>query len=79
MTKKKEQDEPTREEVIAWYNDEIELATLRRDLAVLQAEAVKAESERYQHAMMIGQIKAAQEEMEKEEGQAPMMAMQEEG
>jgi len=66
MTKKKEQEEPSREEVIAWYSEQIELAQLRRDLAVLQSEATEAEAKRLQAAMMIGQIKMAEEEMAKE-------------
>ena len=61
MAKKNE--EPTKEEVLAWYADQIELATVRRDLAVIQAETTKAEAERLQAAMMIGQIRAAEEEM----------------
>lgn len=78
-----EKKELTRDEVIKWYKDEIEIATLRRDLSVLQAEAVEAEAKRYQAAMMIGQIKMAEEEMEKEmAGQAevpPMAKVGEEG
>lgn len=64
--KKEERNEPTKEEAIAWYKEQIELASLRRDLAILQAETVKAEAERLQAAMMIGQMKMAQEEFEKE-------------
>lgn len=56
----------SKEEVVDWYKDQIELATLRRDLAVLQSEATKAEAERLQAAMMIGQIKMAEEKMAEE-------------
>jgi hypothetical protein len=66
MAKKKEQEEPSKEEVVAWYKEQIELAQLRRDLAVLQSEATEAEAKRLQAAMMIGQIKMAEEEMAKE-------------
>lgn len=61
-----EKEELTKEEVLAWYADQIELATVRRDLAVLQQEATEAEAKRLQAAMIIGQIKLAEEEMVKE-------------
>ena len=61
-----EKEELTKEEVLAWYADQIELATVRRDLAVLQQEAIEAEAKRLQAAMIIGQIKLAEEEMVKE-------------
>ena len=57
---------PSKEEVLAWYKEQIELATLRADLAEQQARAVKHESERLQHAAMIANITASVEEMEKE-------------
>ncbi len=57
---------PSKEEVLAWYKEQIELATLRADLAEQQARAVKYESERLQHAAMIANITASVEEMEKE-------------
>jgi hypothetical protein len=73
MTEKKEQQEElTKEEVLAWYADQIELAAVRRDLAQLQCEATEFEAKRLQAAMMIGQIKIAEEEM------AAEMAAQEE-
>ena len=56
----------SKEEVIAWYKEQIELATLRADLAEQQARAVKYESERLQHAAMIANITASVEEMERE-------------
>lgn len=57
----------TKEEVIAWYKDQIELATLRADLAEQQSRAVRFESERLQHAIMIANIKAAKDEIDSEE------------
>lgn len=57
----------TKEEVIAWYKDQIELATLRANLAEQQSRAVRFESERLQHAIMIANIKAAKDEIDSEE------------
>ena len=51
--------EVTREEAVAWYKDQIELATLRADLAEQQARALRYESERLQHVVMIANIKSA--------------------
>lgn len=55
--------EPSREEVVAWYKEQIELSTLRADLAEQQARAVRFESERLQHAVMIANIKTAGNEI----------------
>jgi len=57
---------PSKEEVVAWYKEQIELATLRADLAEQQARAVKHESERLQHAAMIANITASIDEAIKE-------------
>jgi hypothetical protein len=57
---------PSKEEVVAWYREQIQLATLRADLAEQQARAVKHESERLQHAAMIANITASIDEMGKE-------------
>lgn len=54
-----EKKELTKEEVIVWYKEQIEIATLRADLAEQQARAVRHESERLQHAVMIANIKTA--------------------
>lgn len=54
--------EPTREEVIAWYKSQIELAALRTELAELQSRAVKAEAERVQASMFLAQLDAAAKE-----------------
>ena len=57
----------TREEAVAWYKDQIELATLRADLAEQQARAVRYESERLQHVVMIANIKSAGNEIMRNE------------
>lgn len=54
--------EPTREEVIAWYKQQIELAGYRTELAELQARAMKAEAERVQATMILAQMTAKQSE-----------------
>lgn len=58
-----EEKEPSREEVVTWYKDQIELSTLRADLAEQQARAVRFESERLQHVVMIANIKTAGNEI----------------
>lgn len=62
-----EKKELTREEILAWYKDQIEIASLRADLAEQQARAVRHESERLQHAVMIANIKTASNEIMSEE------------
>lgn len=59
-----EKKEPlSKEEIIAWYKDQIEIASLRADLAEQQARAVRHESERLQHAVMIANIKSASDQI----------------
>jgi hypothetical protein len=48
--------EPTRDEVIAWYKSQIELASLRAELAELQAKAVTEEAKRIQATIMIANM-----------------------
>ena len=55
--------EPSREEVVVWYKEQIELSSLRADLAEQQARAVRFESERLQHVVMIANIKTAGNEI----------------
>jgi chorismate mutase len=57
----------SKEEIVAWYKDQIEVATLRADLAEQQARAVRHESERLQHAVMIANIKTASQNITEEE------------
>lgn len=61
-----EKKELTKEEIIVWYREQIEIATLRADLAEQQARAVRHESERLQHAVMIANIKTASNEIMQE-------------
>lgn len=56
-----EKEKLTREEVVAWYKEQIEVATLRADLSEQQARAVQFESARLQHMVMIAQITEAKE------------------
>jgi chorismate mutase len=65
-------EEVSREEVVAWYKDQIELATLRADLAEQQERAVRYESQRLQHVIMIANIKTASNNiMDDEEEESP--------
>lgn len=73
-----EKEEVSREDVLAWYKDQIELATVRADLAEQQARAVRYESERLQHVVMIANIKTAgtniidgEDDKEEEEEKSP--------
>jgi chorismate mutase len=64
--------EPSREEVVVWYKEQIELSSLRADLAEQQARALRFESERLQHAVMIANIKTAGNEIiTSEEDESP--------
>ena len=56
-----EKEKLTREEVVAWYKEQIEVATLRADLSEQQARAVQFESARLQHMVMIANITEAKE------------------
>tara|TARA_B100000497_G_scaffold125930_1_gene163477 strand:+ start:1076 stop:1318 length:243 start_codon:yes stop_codon:yes gene_type:complete len=59
--------EPTREELIEWYNDQIEIAELRHKLTVLQSETVQAEAMRLEAlAVMAKYQQAPQEEKDSE-------------
>lgn len=62
-----EKKEVSREEVVAWYKDQIELATLRANLAEQQERAVRYESQRLQHMIMIANIKTAGDKIMSEE------------
>jgi hypothetical protein len=67
MEEQEQKQQLSREEIVAWYKDQIEVATLRADLAEQQSRAVRFESERLQHAIMIANIKAAKDEIDSEE------------
>jgi hypothetical protein len=63
--------EPSREQIIEWYKNEIELATLRADLSKLQRDATVSEAERLQAVLVIAQItQQPQEEEAPKEGEA---------
>lgn len=62
-----EKEKLTREEVVAWYKEQIEIATLRADLSEQQARAVQFESARLQHMVMIANITTAEENIQKQE------------
>ena len=47
---------PTREEIIKWYKDEIELAGLRADLSKLQRDATVSEAERLRAIQVIAEM-----------------------
>lgn len=59
-----EEQKPTREQMIVWYKEEIELASLRAELAKLQRDAAVSEAERIQAISVIAQITQAPEEEE---------------
>lgn len=46
----------TRDEMVKWYKDEIELAGLRAELSRLQRDAMVSEAERIQAIAVIAQI-----------------------
>lgn len=48
--------EPSREQIIEWYKNEIEMASLRAELSKLQRDATVSEAERLQAVMVIAQI-----------------------
>ncbi len=54
MSEKKEK--PSREQIVKWYNDEIELAKLRAELALHQRNATVSEAERLQAIAVIAQM-----------------------
>lgn len=49
-------EQPSREQIIEWYKNEIELASLRAELSKLQRDATVYEAERLQGVMVIAQI-----------------------
>ena len=54
--------QPSREQIIQWYKDEIELATLRAELSKLQRDAVVNEAERINAVAAIAQMTQPQNE-----------------
>lgn len=72
MENQTEQTQPSREQIIEWYKNEIELATLRAELSKLQRDATVSEAERLQAVMVIAQItqQAPAEDSAPKEGEA---------
>lgn len=62
MENQTEQTQPSREQIIQWYKDEIEMATLRAELAKLQRDAAMSEAERINAIAAIAQMTQPQEE-----------------
>ena len=55
-TETKAPEQPSKEQIIAWYKEQIEIATLRRDLSALQAEIAKNEAQRVQATVLMAQM-----------------------
>lgn len=70
-----QQERPSREQMIQWYKEEIELASLRAELSKLQRDAAVSEAERIQAIAVIGQFTNPQEE---ESGEKPRKLKKEE-
>ena len=67
---------PSREEVIKWYQEQIEVAELRARLAELQSKATQEDAKRIQATILIAQMQAppqpeGEETEETEEQSAP--------
>jgi len=63
--------EVSREEVVAWYKEQIELATLRADLAEQQNRAAKNDAERLQATMFMAQVQQQQNAPVDQEQESP--------
>jgi len=66
MEKQTNQEQPSREQIIEWYKNEIEMATLRAELSKLQRDAAVNEAERLNAIGAIAQMTQPQEEAPKE-------------
>jgi hypothetical protein len=53
---------PTREQVVAWYEDQIEMSNLRERLARSQRKVVEHEVKRYHALSIMAQMKEGPEE-----------------
>lgn len=60
---------PTREEVINWYKEQIEVAELRAKLAELQSKAAQEDARRIQATILIAQMQAPPSEQPEEDEQ----------
>lgn len=65
-TEKNTQEQPSKDQIISWYKEQIEVATLRRDLSALQAEIAKNEAQRTQATILMAQMQdpASQNQVE---------------
>ena len=70
--------QPSREQMIQWYKDEIELATLRSELAKLQRDAVVFEAERINAIGAIAQMTQPQEENKSDKPEAKTRSLKRE-
>jgi hypothetical protein len=52
--------EPTREEIIQWYDDQIEIAEKRHKLTILQSETVIAEAQRLEALSVMAKFRGEQ-------------------
>jgi len=71
MENQQTQEKPSREQIIKWYVDEIELASFRAELAKLQRDATVSEAERLQALLVIAQITQEPKEMSTENSDVP--------
>ena len=70
MENQTKQEQPSREQIIEWYKNEIELATLRAELAKLQRDAAMSEAERINAIAAIAQMTQPQEDAKSEKPEA---------
>jgi hypothetical protein len=59
-------EQPSREQIIGWYKEQIEVATLRRDLSSLQMEIAKNDAQRLQATVLMAQMQNPSSENEVE-------------
>jgi hypothetical protein len=59
-------EQPSKDQIVAWYKEQIEVATLRRDLSALQSEIAKNEAQRMQATILLAQMQdpSSQNEVE---------------
>lgn len=62
MENQTEQAQPSREQIIEWYKNEIEMAALRAELSKLQRDAAVNEAERINAVAAIAQMTQPQAE-----------------
>jgi len=70
MEKQTNQEQPSREQIIEWYKNEIEMATLRAELSKLQRDAAVNEAERLNAIGAIAQMTQQPQEEAPKEGEA---------